>query len=772
MLIFPTGYSEDSLHQSTQPQPKEPLGSPLSTPTERTLPPAQGRIQILRRPGKEPEGLGTAGKYTEKGLGVDRDKSDMTSPAVEPIGPAGSQTGEAERPTRCTLDVALQCEIAAWKVYKEWLSAMGTETSFFEWATHFGVPQLVHQRECGHLLRQPLQSYVAEMPVWLSTRSREKQSCSRCGWLRRCRSGPAWIGKGQEDPTRVRDARFCAECIPDAEHCHGRRRMRYVDGTYLPGGKDKRGKSKRGSKAKNPSVYALDRMLRTPHRKPTSSESSSSSSHSSSDESSDSSGGDRSRGGYCSSSSGASRRRRRRARAKTPEVMLSVGGNRERRTPDPLEGAEQPGVAPKTPGILPSDQYEEYASLKDRKECRSEEDAFAKATRSIQEQAKHIKMFSGEREAADDLAAYLIDLRRFIKGNAMVRRVMESGTMDMVQVMQIAVTVSIEAKSILRRYMPLDDAGWREQHLQSVATFKEFAIEHLIDKERLRSRAYALTSFRRKPGEAPRDEVDRLLQEYGVCAMAPSCTVHRRHLPEILVESLNPDSRLVMQVRNRLVAQDFVFTRERLEEARSSEEQVLQVMYKIADVMRDELAAVRSLGGGAAPPSYLVTNRSRNAVPPRRLEVYRSPQPLAAVTEQRPPPAPRGALGPSRGPVTFRPHTAEKPLPQRPGNPAYTGCHNCKSVEHLMRDCPGRASKHLKLLCAIGKQVMEDEAHLDSEMGDKLRVDYGDDICAVVEQGIPEGEEFLPASPRGHLLNFVHAIIEDVEEEEAGSGQD
>jgi hypothetical protein len=67
---------------------------------------------------------------------------------------------------------------------------------------------------------------------------------------------------------------------------------------------------------------------------------------------------------------------------------------------------------------------------------------------------------------------------------------------------------------------------------------------------------------------------------------------------------------------------------------------------------------------------------------------------------------------------------------------------------------------------------MEDEAHLDSEMGDKLRVDYGDDICAVVEQGIPEGEEFLPASPRGHLLNFVHAIIEDVEEEEAGSGQD
>ena len=84
-----------------------------------------------------------------------------------------------------------------------------------------------------------------------------------------------------------------------------------------------------------------------------------------------------------------------------------------------------------------------------------------------------------------------------------------------------------------------------------------------------------------------------------------------------------------------------------------------------------------------------------------------------------------------------------------------------------MRDCPLplQPTHNMMILCALGKAVVEEEYPFSPEIEDRFRVDFAEDLCAILEQGVPDTDEFLPAGRRSHLLAFTQRLADWSEEE-------
>ena len=85
-----------------------------------------------------------------------------------------------------------------------------------------------------------------------------------------------------------------------------------------------------------------------------------------------------------------------------------------------------------------------------------------------------------------------------------------------------------------------------------------------------------------------------------------------------------------------------------------------------------------------------------------------------------------------------------------------------------MRDfsLPLQPLHNLRILCALGKAVLEDGYPFSPEMRDHFRGNFAEDLYAILEQGIPDTDEFLPSQQRGQLLSFARALTEDSADEE------
>ena len=634
----------------------EPLRQPTVVPTTSSRTPTF--VQMLRRSGKEPVGsiAPPLSAHIQPPLTTVVDRVEPGSPAARTGSSIGSSSAEYRPASRCTLDVPLQYEITAWRVYTDWVRPSGkTETSFYEWAIQFGCPSLIHQSLSGHCMRQPLLTYVERMPTTLSARAKTKEVCSRCGDLRRCRTGPAWIGQEPTEPVRIEDAKFCGKCIPDAVQCSGGRGVQYVDGTYTPTHQSrKERKAERDARLRNPPVCAQDRMPQTPHRSPHSSSScapsASNRGRSRHGGSSDSSRGGRGSGG-ASQGHQSSQRARRRARARAHTASVA---ERARAMMPPVAAAERDARG-RNPTV-----YAQGRML----------------------QTPHRGPCSGSGGSSRN-------------------------------------TSSPDGSGKSRLSSSRDG---RRDGRGSVCAGQDSRRSQKRARRRARARAQAA----------------------GVAE-------HTRETTLPVAAAVTPGP---------------------LPAETHEEDRAYDVSRECWPEMED--AFTTGTHSGASTMSR-AEGRSRCTSAAQRFTVYRNTQPVAAATSQRTAPARRDARRLSRRPPTpsrrltiAEPFATVVPITQRPRVLAYTGCHHCRSMEHLMRECPLplQPLHNLRILCALGKAVLEDGYPFSPEMRDHFRGNFAEDLYAILEQGIPDTDEFLPSQQRGQLLSFARALTEDSADEE------
>jgi hypothetical protein len=537
-------------------------------------------------------------------------------------------------------------------------------TVFSEWCMQHDEPTIA-RLDRGETLPEPLDHYVHSMPYELGPLSSREMTCGRCCDMHRCRVAKHIIQGRRTELKALQKIPLCRSCVPvgalsskatlvwDSHTKEYMERVCKEPEKRSPRRTKERARSRARSQLKATVGYGSSSEDSEPagrrRRKDRGSGGSSGGDSDSSDRSSRCSS-------YLSDSSGHRQ-----------ESVGAESGHRGGST-----GGRQISGSPLPAGLLPANPYLIEAETREAELLRKQGESYGKTLKNVSDAAKNLRRFDGAYGNVEGLATYGVDLRRFASSNLAVRQAQTLG-IDFQDILQTIVEQSVAANSVLRKRMATDDVEWRRASLSSLERFLKFATITLVRRDTLDDRVAAWpSSVTQRAGESIHDVKERLLVEFEVCRMSADFAVTLEMLPERLLRCVDQACRLDCEWHFN--AANTVFKAGALRKARAKPSEVYRVLNKVCEKVEDyQRTHPRRQSSGF---SYF-----------RGRSTQSSAVPLTVAGTPGNSPAPVGPLGPEGPRVRFR-EPPQESRRQTPGSPRYSGCFNCQSKEHLLKDCP------------------------------------------------------------------------------------
>ena len=372
-------------------------------------------------------------------------------------------------------------------------------------------------------------------------------------------------------------------------------------------------------------------------------------------------------------------------------------------TPDSRQGEHYEGAAdhrgtekPPSMGMRPQDKAKAL-------------DLLAKALKNA------IPEYKGAHDDATAMAVFLRDTRDAFDANVLIRSLLETGISE-AEMLHLLCTSRVSSGSFISRQLHLytSSAEAFHQQLGDMQKLTSYLVETGLSEQAIADTEMNYKRLSIGTREDPSAATTRVRILYETACLQP-CFQERNpfsSVPQQMVLAMGQPLRNLVQYNL-----NFKNIKWKAEDLRGKDRTtIIMALAKVQEEMRvtqQQEQSMRQAVRGESTPAP--NSRDRPFRSQARLMVAAEESPEEEHVAVLEPKAPVGKLGPpvpdaSRRRVTFKGRAPgdrlasqfRKRMPKRarPGEPGYTGCHNCGSTQHYARDCTQPMTDRLAALLA------------------------------------------------------------------------